>query len=112
MKRYYGVRLPKGDDRIEKFKLQRKRRGFDDSETWNLDVTIAEFILPRLKVFKELNIAYPPSLTPEKWDEIIDTMIYSFEEIIKNDWSLDEEVNRKIKLGLDNFREYYFNLWW
>lgn len=32
-----------------KFFYQRRRRGFDDRELWNLDHTILEFVLPRLK---------------------------------------------------------------
>ncbi len=32
---------------------QRRVRGFDDSELWSLDHTILEFILPRLKRFRE-----------------------------------------------------------
>ena len=37
----------------DKFTKQRLERGFDDSETWNLDLTIAKFVLPRLESFKE-----------------------------------------------------------
>lgn len=38
-----------------KWKLERKLRGFDTTELWNLDATIAEFILPRLIAFKEMD---------------------------------------------------------
>lgn len=33
--------------------FQRRKRGFDDSELWSLDYTILEFILPRLRRFRE-----------------------------------------------------------
>ncbi len=39
--------------RIRHF-FQRRTRGFDDSVVWGLDYTILEFILPRLKLFREI----------------------------------------------------------
>ena len=63
-------------------------------ETWNLDYTIAKFVLPRLKLFKKLNNGYPGREgmeTEEEWDEALDKMIWSFEQIINdnsyNIWS-------------------------
>ena len=45
----HATGLPKNDDRLETYKEQRLERGFDDSELWNLDITIINFILPRLE---------------------------------------------------------------
>jgi hypothetical protein len=42
--------------RNTKFFWQRCRRGFDDSEAWSLDQSLARVILPRLK---EIAIARP-----------------------------------------------------
>ena len=39
----------------EKYKQQRFEQGFDDTETWHMDRTIALFIIPRLKKFIEFN---------------------------------------------------------
>ena len=39
----------------EMYKQQRFEQGFDDTETWHMDRTIALFIIPRLKKFIELN---------------------------------------------------------
>ena len=35
-------------------KKQRLERGFDDSETWSLRDTIANFIIPRLERYEEI----------------------------------------------------------
>lgn len=70
-------------------------------ETWNLDVTFAKYIIPRLKKYKEVSITYPglgEMDTPEKWDEALDKMIQAFEYII----DLDE-------YWLDNPKYDYFN---
>lgn len=63
------------------------------SDLWSLDVTIANFVLPRLKKFKKRNISYPgieEMDTPEKWDEALDKMILAFEYVIHEfDWWID-----------------------
>lgn len=63
------------------------------SDLWSLDITIANFVLPRLKRFKKENIGYPgidEMDTLEKWDEALDKMILAFEYVISwDDWWLD-----------------------
>ena len=61
----------------------------DDRELWNLDVTLTEFILPRLKAFKEMDRKGYPVLdgidpqdekkSTETWEKILDDMIKGFE---------------------------------
>jgi hypothetical protein len=59
---------------------QRMRYGVTDSECWSLSHTLTEFILPRLKHFKKINVhSYPPDITPEQWNEILDELIWTFE---------------------------------
>jgi hypothetical protein len=59
---------------------QRLRYGVSDSECWNLSNAITSFVLPRLKHFKKMQrYAYPPDITPEQWEEIIDELIWTFE---------------------------------
>lgn len=101
-------------ERQKLFKQQKKERGWDDSDTWNLDYKIAEFTLPRLKRFKELNIGYPSDegMTFKLWNEILDSMIYSF-EIIINEFQETKDVDWKaVQDGLNNFGKYYRDLWW
>jgi len=67
-KNYFGLinQLDPNDNRIPIFINQIKERGFDSTELWNLDYTIALFILPRLKVFREAEAGHPGSLTQVK----------------------------------------------
>ena len=59
---------------------QRIRYGVSDSECWSLDWTLTNFILPRLKHFKKINVhTHPPQVTPEEWDKILDELIWTFE---------------------------------
>ena len=105
-----------------KFLRQRLARGFSDRELWNLDHTMAKFILPRLKAFKDYHRSYPPDLTPKKWDERLDEMIWAFEFTV-NEWEWESELIEKTKIkklesyykrrekGLKLFAEYFNNLW-
>jgi hypothetical protein len=99
------------DKREERFLKQRLERGFDESETWSLYSTISSFILPRLKEFKEVNICYPPELTPDEWNIILDKMIRAF-EIAKNSDFMKEEESEEFREGFNLFSEYFFALWW
>jgi hypothetical protein len=61
IKRYHGFADAKGmkkDKRQKLWKKQRDERGFDDTELWNLDVTMAKFILPRLAAFHKQSPVY------------------------------------------------------
>jgi len=99
-------------DKKRKKKLQKelKENGFDNSECWNLDNTIAQFVLPRLKNFRENLHGYPSNLTEKKWDKILGKMIYSFENIVHSDVYVDKDY-KKIQKGLDLFGKYFQNLW-
>jgi len=39
----------------------------------------SKIVVPRLKLLKKRNIGYPGGLTNEKWHDILDKMIWSFE---------------------------------
>jgi len=88
------------EDKI-KYKNQRITRGFDYTELWNLDGTIAKFILPRLIAFKDA-IHHEPSMYKE-----LDKMILAFEELSKEDYV----INGVISKGLKSFIKHFDNLW-
>lgn len=100
--------------RTIKFFFQRIFRGWDDSETWSLDVSLARAILPRLKHFKKLNKAYPVELTFDSWNAILDEMIYSFEFISSERYyqSSDHEERERAARGFELFCKHYRSLWW
>ena len=93
---------------------QRVTRGWDDSDTWSLDYTIAEFALPRLRRFKEINVCYPSDLDPESWDEILDDMIYAM-EVTSSELSFDLDGGvdwKRVQKGHMLFGQYFRDLWW
>ena len=99
--------------RKELFAKQKKERGWDDSETWSLDHSLAKIILPRLKRFKELTNGYPSNETEESWNEKIDSMIFSFEFYATEPWgNHSKQLYKKVQKGLNLFAKYYGHLWW
>ena len=137
--------IKKITDKIERFK-ERRKYGFELNELWSLDYTIIKFVIPRLKVFRERTIGFPadfyyanpdeptqeelniihtggcPIPTEEasaRWMAVLDHMIWSMEEWIKEDgffWDsklgeIDKEKEKKVQEGFDLFHKYFFALW-
>lgn len=87
-----------------------------ESDLWSLDRTFCNFILPRLKAFKEINInSYPMDFkNTEEWHDTIDKMIFAFQTIKDNAWgdfSLYEEILKKYEEGMQLFAEHFCSLW-
>lgn len=113
-----------------------------NKETWNLDYTIAKWILPRLKEYKKITIGFPPidrklyaetkeykNITFKDWQNILDEIILGFEQILIDpiDIAVDKDLEftnskiyesicnerqEKIERGLDLFKYYIQDLWW
>ena len=83
----------------------------DKWDTYNMDVTLAHIVYPMLVQLKETKHTHPSDLTEEKWDSILDDMIFSFksklynweEEFTSGVW--DMELKDKIEPGLMEMTE-------
>ena len=108
----------KDPDKLAKYRAQRLSRGFDDTETWHLDKTLALFLIPRLKRFLEVNNGFPSDETEESYNEKLNFIVNSFEEYYCE--NLSENVSLETeKLKLENARKsvdflskLWFDLWW
>jgi hypothetical protein len=103
----------------EQYRQQRFERGFDDTETWHMDRTMALFIIPRLQRFIELNNGIPIGETEESYDEKIRFIISAFENYYVSDQyynSVDIEERKKltddVKLAVEYLSKLWFELWW
>ena len=100
--------------------IQKITKGYSYYDLLSLDCTIADFILPRLKAYKEQNIGHPSCLSEEGWNVVLDKMIYSFEACsskeafsYKFDYSGTEysEHRKRVEEGLKLFGKYFEALW-
>lgn len=91
---------------------QRKERGFDDSELYNLDVTFAKFMLPRIKAFREMVYGHPSQISLEEWHLILDQIIDGLEFIANlNHFLLPKDKKDKLNKSLDLLGKYFTDLW-
>lgn len=101
--------------KLRKFLYQKiqREKGFNPEECWNLDYTIIDFVLPRLKYFAKHTIGYPADLTPEKWNKILEEIIEGFEIYTNKDWyKRNNDDDAKIEKAFDNFHKWFQALWW
>ena len=118
----YGYRIwkeylcPTAIKRMVKFFFQRRIRGFDDSETWDLGDNFYKWIYPRLKRYTEISTGYPIDCKSHK--EWIDTLTYrvkqleSFIDINEfdfNDWSYIPKKELEDLKKKKNIEDYVIN---
>jgi len=106
-------------EKLERYKKQRDENGFDDTETWHLDRTMALFIIPRLKRFMEVNNGIANGETEESYYEKLRFIIQAFENYYATDKyfnSVDIEERKKltddVRLAVDYLSKLWFELWW
>ena len=109
----------------------------DNFDCWSLDYTLARIIHPALIRLKETKHGYPElwedgmvthhnwdrqlhfdfidedietNYLIDKWNGVLDKMIYSFSKIMEDAY-FDNEEWEKIQEGLDLFSKHYTSLW-
>lgn len=109
----YLKAIIKGDRHYIRFLWDKFITGFSERDTWSLDVPIAEYILPRLKLFKTCAPGYPVRLKKkeEEWNANLDKMILAFEKVLECDGG-PSQFEDEIDEGLELFGKYYRGLWW
>jgi hypothetical protein len=108
---------PDEPEKLEKYKKQREERGFDDTETWHLDKTLALFLIPRLERFIQVNNGYPGGETEESFNEKLNFILKSFKEYYNgenDEVSLELEKERLINANkaIAILGEIWLDLWW
>lgn len=92
---------------------QRRTWGFDERELWSLDLTIANFILPRLIKFREYNSCHPGTLTTKQWNQKLDDMIFTFKKVSSQfESDMDEEDCKRANRGMIAFKNWFNALWY
>lgn len=102
----------KDDTREIEYKKQRIERGFDDSETWSLRDSIADFIIPRLERYEE--IANDFLIRDEKLVSEISSFLLAL-KLIQRDSGIcifTEEERKQVEEGLSYFQNIFMSLWW
>lgn len=106
-----------GSPELQKHIKQRETQGFDDTETWLLDKTLALFLLPRLKRYIQVNNGFPGGETEISFNEKLNFIVKAFEDYYNDDTdkqSLEIEKERLLnaKKAVNILSELWFDLWW
>ena len=116
--------LKKDDKRYESYVSFKERHGFSPDECWNLDDTLAEFLLPRLRYFRNNTRGYPSQIkTFKQWTDILDKIIWSFEQKLKHgglpmdkalqEMGMDRDIYyKKYRQGISLFGKWWQAFWW
>lgn len=107
---YITLADEKDRERQITFNEQREEYGFDGSELWNLDCTIAEMLKDRLVHFKKDNPALWPVVKNGKREDVdstpfIDKMIDMLDKYIY------DKPNENLAEEWRIFRKYFSHLW-
>lgn len=99
--------------RTVRYFWQRCTRGWDNSELWSLDHSLAKHILPRLKEFQRCHAGCPMGSSTEEWNDILQKMIVGFEYYASGEcWGdYNFEKAEAAQHGLELFAKWYGNLW-
>lgn len=101
--------------RYQRFERLRNKR-INPREIYSLDITMINFMLPRLKLYlkKACPMITPYGLESDHWTEIITNIIDGFECYLKASEHLEnyEQNYDKFKEGFELFKKYFSNLWW
>jgi hypothetical protein len=102
----------KDDDREKEYSKQRIEFGFDDSETWSLRDTIANFIIPRLERYEEISKEF--LIRDEELIKDIEKFLIAMKLTARDEGSLilSEEEEKQLTEGLDAFPKIFLTLWW
>jgi hypothetical protein len=103
--------------KLEKYKKQQEEQGFDDTETWHLDKTLALFLIPRLKRFIQVNNGFPNGETHESYIEKLRFIIKSFEEYyleenVDTSLEIEKERLKNAQQAVELLSKLWFCLWW
>jgi hypothetical protein len=97
----------------------------DNYDTWSMDSTLSLLIHPMLVQLKATQHGHPANMTEQEWNEILDEMIWAFEQKCRDEWESDyyeyEDDNteragakahqERMSNGFRLFGKYYENLW-
>lgn len=98
------------------FFLQRKARGYDDRDVWDLGHAITTFVYPRLKHFITWQAEYGKRVPqefindPAEWLNVLRKIERAFDIVVVGDYRSDT-AKAEVGEGLSLFARYYLDLW-
>lgn len=103
----------KTKDRFMDYWKFKKEHGFDPSECWNLYRHLAQFLYPRLVLFKKENILlHPFGETEEESNKNLDKMIFAMRVLALGDGEDEKLFWTRIQEGCELIGKWFLQLQW
>lgn len=111
------VKLGKYRDDGKKRKVKIR---IDPWDTWDMDRTLAQLIVPMLKQLAETTHGYPNDVDGHSaWIGKLGEMIWAFESLLRDDyyethnnsWEGRRDHCQRVQRGIDSFAKYFLDLW-
>ena len=105
--------IGRNDGRYGEYRRIQKETGVSPDECWNIDKTFACFMVPRLKMFRDMTCGYPGALSSmEEWHGILDRVIDGLELMSEDRCVYTDGERSRIDDALDLFGEWIQGMWW
>lgn len=120
-------------EKLNELKMQKTKsqKGFCVEDTWSVDYWFLNTVPKILIEFNKNRMGHPTDMTDKEWGNIIDRMIFCFEEANEdtcsqiNEYNFDIDTEKWLKRedeiseyqnnmkneGLELFSKYFWNLW-
>jgi hypothetical protein len=98
-----------------KWAYQRVKYGYDERVTWSIDYYLCEYIPIWIRKIK--NHGHPIKTNQKEWNDTLESIAVGFESGLKMLDSISiknneyKEWNKKFDEGMENFIQYFFQLW-
>lgn len=99
-----------------KARKQRGKRGFADSDVWNLYHYLADTIANSVEQLSKTCHGYPGNLTEDEWTDILNKIELGFRLAADDEWMYPpgpqiQDNERTIKEAFDLLHDWWFALW-
>jgi hypothetical protein len=96
--------------------VKSKKSKLKDEDISCLYYDLSNYLIPRLRRFKEISISYPCDETSESWNEKLDFIADSLEKVISDDYHnlpINEmiELKQQAQKAAKMLGEVWFDLW-
>lgn len=104
------------EERALKLIQQQLKDGFNDSQLWDFDFSIAKSLLPKMLArFKDITHSHPMDLTEQEWDDILAKLIWYLDNIADEPGAPYKYESSKYKEDMEKcnelFAKYFRDLW-
>jgi len=93
---------------------QRRMRGWDDSDTWNIDFWLWRELGPRIARLRQVQNGYPMGMSESSWDDVLAEVQWFCEYMVAGEmWPVETDPEfLRVMRAYGLFVKYLPTMWW